>query len=753
MIKHLLAAACIAAAFVTSAQISQGGHPRNWQRKSVPSQIPFVQMGAIDIERLAMEDAVTDQFKDLPYRFGVEFPVSYTMDNSGVTTTDHAKGMSTWQLGIECAGALSISIRFDEFQLPKGGEVFIWSADRKEFLGAFNYKNMKPSGVLACGLIHGDKIVVEYNYPSHLEDRGALTISEIVHTYRPFATSPFVQDALHATRNPFGSGGNCEVGINCPEAVDWQIEKRSVAIITEGGSGLCTGALVNNTANDGTPYFLTANHCTQGANTTNWVFYFNHEATSCNGNSGSTSDLISGADLVANNAGSDFALLLLSSTPPVSYNVQYAGWDASDNEAASTSAVCIHHPSGDVKKFSREDDAPYHSTGNGAAVWWIDNWELAVTEPGSSGSPLFNQDHRIIGQLFGGASACSGAVGNGDYDFYGRFGVSWNTGTTPATRLIDWLDPSGSGVLALDGYPEGFTLPNLDALAAGISNIAENNCSNVVSPVFTIRNHGVTDLTSCTITYQLNGGASSTIDWTGGLSTNQTATVNLPDLTAANGSNTLMIWVSNANGTSDDNATNNSSAITFNAISGTASNFNISIALDNYPEETSWDITDNTGNTVATGTGYTGTSVNVDVCVAPGCYDFTMYDQFGDGICCTYGNGSYEITNANGAIVATGAEFTDFETTSICTNTIAVGELAKFDVSVYPNPANDYVRVRCDEAIYSIRLCDATGRIIYSSNATNTQTIIDTASMPVGIYVLTIQTASGTTNHSVVVSR
>lgn len=753
MIKHLLTVAALTAALVTSAQISHGGHPRNWQLKSVPTHIPFVQTGAIDVERLAMEDAITDQFKDLPYRFGVEFPVSYTMDNSGVTTTDHEKGMSTWQLGIECPGALSVSIRFDEFRVPKGGEVYIWSADRKEFLGAFNYKNMKPSGVLACGLIHGDKIVVEYNYPTNTTDRGALTIGEIVHTYRPFATSPFVQDALHATRNPFGSSGACEVGINCPEAVDWQIEKRAVAIITQGGSGLCTGALVNNTANDGTPYFLTANHCTQGSNTANWVFYFNHEATSCAGNTGSTSDLISGADLVANNAGSDFALLLLSDTPPASYNVQYAGWDASDNEAATTSAVCIHHPSGDVKKFSREDDAPYFSTGNGAAVWWIDNWELAVTEPGSSGSPLFNQDHRIIGQLFGGASACSGSSGNGQYDFYGRFGVSWNTGTTPATRLIDWLDPLGSGVLALDGYPEGFTLPNLDALAAGISNVAENNCSNIVSPVFTFMNHGTTDLTSCTINYQLNGGTVSTIDWTGSLTSNQTAVVNIPDLSAADGANTLVVWITNVNGTSDENANNDSNTITFNAISGTASNFNISLTFDNYPEETSWELADNAGNIVASGTGYSGTSASIDVCVAPGCYDFTINDVYGDGICCAYGDGLYTVTNQNGTVVATGGQFADTETTNICTNTISVDEVITNDVSVYPNPANDYVRVRSDATMNSVRLTDAAGRMVYAANANGSQALIDTASLPQGVYVLTIQTAIGTTNHSVVVSR
>ncbi len=666
MIKHLLTAAGLALSLWTAAQLSHGGQPANWATKTAPSGIQFERMGAIDREQLALEDAITDQYKDIPYRFGVEFETHFTLENSGTLTHNTETGMSTWMLGLECPGALSMSIRFDEFRVPKGGEVFIWSADRKEFLGSFNYKNVKPSGVLACGLVHGDRIVVEYNYPSHLQDRGALKVGEVVHTYRPFASSPFVQDAIEALRGPFGSSGACNVNVNCPEAADWQIEKRSVAIIVQGGSGVCTGALVNNTANDGTPYFLTANHCTSGSNVGNWVFYFNHEAANCTGNTGPTTDLISGAELIANNAGSDVALLLLADTPPASYDVQYAGWDATDNENAVSSAACIHHPGGNVKKFSVEEDAPYHDTSGGAQVWWVDDWELAVTEPGSSGSPLFNQDHRIIGQLYGGASACNGSVGNGQYDFYGRFGVSWDNGNTAATRLRDWLDPLNTGALVLDGYPEGFSLPNLDAQSGGISNVAANNCSDQITPVFTLFNHGTTTLNSCTINYQLNGGSTSTINWNGALNSNLSATVNLPTLTAANGSNTLTVWITNVNGQpADDVTTNNTSTFTFNAISGNASTFSVNVILDDYPEETSWDIQDNAGNVIATGDSYTGGTVNVDVCVAPGCYEFTLYDSYGDGICCAFGTGSYEVINSNGAVVAAGGEFFDSETTTI----------------------------------------------------------------------------------------
>ena len=77
---------------------------------------------------------------------------------------------------------------------------------------------------------------------------------------------------------------------------------------------------MNNTANDGTPYFLTANHCL--GNPGNWVYYFNHESATCNGNNGPTNQSISGGTLLVNSGGSDVALIELSQTPPPSFNVQ-----------------------------------------------------------------------------------------------------------------------------------------------------------------------------------------------------------------------------------------------------------------------------------------------------------------------------------------------------------------------------------------------------------------------------------------------
>ncbi len=95
----------------------------------------------------------------------------------------------------------------------------------------------------------------------------------------------------------------------------------------------------------------------------------------------------------------------------------------------------------------------------------------------------------------------------------------------------------------------------------------------------------------------------------------------------------------------------------------------VTINLDNYPEETSWSITNSNGNTVASGGTYgsepDGSTVSITECLVDGCYDFTINDAFGDGICCGYGNGSYTVT-AGGSTVASGGSFNSSETTNFC---------------------------------------------------------------------------------------
>ena len=202
--------------------------------------------------------------------------------------------------------------------------------------------------------------------------------------------------------------------------------------------------IINNTSNDGTPYFLTANHCF--SNPSSWAFRFGWIsptpvcATTAPSTNGPTNLTISGATEIARDAGSDFALVEINQAIPEDWDRVFAGWDRS--EITPDFTVGIHHPAGDIMKVCRDNDQPIQAINAGAQTWEITTagggWEIGVTEPGSSGSPLFDAEGRIIGQLYGGGAACSGTVDNGLYDYYGRLGVSWEGGGSPSSRLRDW---------------------------------------------------------------------------------------------------------------------------------------------------------------------------------------------------------------------------------------------------------------------------------------------------------------------------
>ena len=226
--------------------------------------------------------------KDAPWRFGIEHEVAWDMTNSGVWTEE--EGFRVWRLGVRAEGATSLSFYLSRFVVPKGGELFVWNAERTHYLGAFNHLNVKDWEGLALSLIEGDRVVIEYREPlaiPALGDRGIAGGAGL-------PLSPASRGRTHgknASYGPFGNSGACNINVNCPEGDDWQVENQSVALIVNGGFAACSGALVNNTANDGTPYFLTANHCLGTPNT--WTYYFNHESSTCSGSTGPTNNSIS----------------------------------------------------------------------------------------------------------------------------------------------------------------------------------------------------------------------------------------------------------------------------------------------------------------------------------------------------------------------------------------------------------------------------------------------------------------------------
>lgn len=234
-------------------------------------------------------------------------------------------------------------------------------------------------------------------------------------------------------------------------------------VLVDENSRLCSGALVNNEREDRTPYFLSAFHCADsppgdGTLSSNeiedaedWLFWFNYESETCSDPiSEPGRNAVSGSFFRAANFDSDFLLLELSNNPPShsGYEPYFVGWDARGN--TPNSSITIHHPSGDIKKISLDDDPAVSDTWPGTpsgSHWEISDWDAGTTEGGSSGAPLFDQNHRVTGQLRGGDAAC----GNDLPDYFGKFSMSWDHGNNADERLRDWLDPDNTGLQTLNG--------------------------------------------------------------------------------------------------------------------------------------------------------------------------------------------------------------------------------------------------------------------------------------------------------------
>jgi hypothetical protein len=445
--------------------------PVSWTL-NLQNRITLIELPPLDLTAIHAEDSINDLDKSQPWRYGISRPLQLNLNQDGVWTDLPYNRGRIWQVAIKSTDAINVSVNFDDFYMPPGARLFLYNHDRTETSKAYTSDNNRPSKQLGSWYVNEDIIWVEYYEPSTVTENVELAIGSIIHGYRMGR----VNDWAGLNRG-LNDSGDCNYDVNCPIGEDFDdlkdIVKKAVTILNLGNGYLCSAALINNTASDKTPYLLTANHCLENSDPALWSIRFNWISPSpvC-AEEGESSDLqtnftMSGAQLRANNALSDFALVELYNAIPSTWDIAFAGWDNSDE--LPIFEVGIHHPNGDIMKICRDDSGAVHENAAGTEVWLIgggsagtgDGWELGTTESGSSGSPLFNQSGRIIGQLYAGQSFCDGLNNNGEYDIYGRFGVSWNAGTSSATRLKDWLDPLNTGQATAETLQNILNIPDI----------------------------------------------------------------------------------------------------------------------------------------------------------------------------------------------------------------------------------------------------------------------------------------------------
>ncbi len=455
--------------------------------------LPLMEIASFDHAALLAEDAVREEHGGRSRTGKIAFNTDLDQTNCGSWTVLE-NGDKVWMFRFKTANALAVNVYFDNLYLPQGSSLFLYPTDRSMVEGPFTTNDCNNHGRFGTGEVFGDEAILEYYQPAGVISEANIGLYGFGHLY----------NYVHDYRSEMRGGGSaaCEVDVNCPEGSEWTKERDAVVRLTlvDGGDQfLCSGSMVNTTAMDCRNYLLTAFHCCVGISDADLllcVVRFNYERSLCGTGSAPTRNrtgVIKHADSNdgGGDTGSDFALFEVEDAIPSNWPVYYAGWDASGTTPQS--GVGIHHPSGDIKKISTTDGFVTSGWGASNTHWrlqWIEtttNW--GVTEGGSSGSPVFDQDHRIVGQLTGGGSCCTtNGCGQGTGptadDYYGKMSKNWS-GNPNATnqKLKVWLDPIGilnaNTDLTLDGTykDENQTLPC--TAPVGVSELLAFNDVNI----------------------------------------------------------------------------------------------------------------------------------------------------------------------------------------------------------------------------------------------------------------------------------
>lgn len=320
--------------------------------------------------------------------------------------------------------------------MPEGVEIRFFSVSVPEqIFGPFSAKDIvklpkegddKPENepfLFWSPVIEGDTVGVEIYLPSSSSATDlSIAIPQVSH---------LIQSVLRSEEkrlSDIGRSGSCNIDVVCRTT---NIVKDTVAKIlfttSSGGTALCTGTLLmDNDSQSWTAYFMTANHClsTQTvANTINSYWFF--ERQTCGGAAPTTvTQRTGGGELLSTGTNTDYTLLQLDDTLPG--GVAYAGFD-SGTLAQNATVTGIHHPSGDLKKWSQGSNtgfADYLGNVNGTGSHIRIVWSQGTTEGGSSGSALFDSSNRFRGNLHGGYASCSS---QSQPDWYGRFDLSYSS--------------------------------------------------------------------------------------------------------------------------------------------------------------------------------------------------------------------------------------------------------------------------------------------------------------------------------------
>jgi hypothetical protein len=327
--------------------------------------------------------------------------VSFDLDRQthGASTT-LADGTLIWTAAIHSDQAAALRVHFSDFSLPDGFEVWLYST-AGDVRGPYTGRGPNGSGEFWSHTISGPTAALQLRGVDSLsqEQPAAFAITDLGHVGDGTAVKSFCSFNADCVEN--GECSNVSAVSDAKNAVaHMQYVKRPYIYF-------CSGGLLNDTNNSGTPYFLTANHCIsrdREAGTLEAFFQFTIPcgSTACPDYNQINAPTTLGSTVLATNSTSDFTLLELHQTPP-SGSV-FMGWTNAEVVGTGADIFRISHPGGAPQAYSKHTEwvPPVVCNGWPRGEWIYTQDQIGATEGGSSGSPVVNASGQVVGQLSGG---------------------------------------------------------------------------------------------------------------------------------------------------------------------------------------------------------------------------------------------------------------------------------------------------------------------------------------------------------------
>lgn len=395
-IIFVLSIANISIAQVTT-KFSKSKKDFQLKHKIIPSldEIPIKEMVYFNSNKLLNETKFINE-EISPFKFGQGFQVDIDLKDGKWYDLDTAR---LWSMKIMSKDAYSLNFIFQNFYLPEDAELYIFNEDETMIYGPVTNKNIPTNGFFLTDLVSGEKVTIQIFEPKHVKNKSTLKIIKVVHAYVNLFTN----------LTGVGYSDSCNIDVNC--FPNWENESDAVALVLlANGNELCSGSLLNNTAQDFRAYFLSAFHCIdigdpdvsgdpdennriledyEISEAENWAFRFQFKKTTCDGSVISSTITYNRADFRAAWNETDFALMELINSPLGDETFTWLGWDKTGN--IPNSGTGIHHLSGDVMKISFDNDQLSETSNAGITGqnYWRTQMDNGTLERGSSGSPLF----------------------------------------------------------------------------------------------------------------------------------------------------------------------------------------------------------------------------------------------------------------------------------------------------------------------------------------------------------------------------